>query len=292
MSYEMLPIRWPVKAWPKIRELIGSHDAHVAGGYASWHMSDRFDWRYTGQPYDFQTVAYDQYYKTLLPSNHPQDLDIFTYSEDTYAALSNRLSSAGFENLKTTKYCSTWVDACKYLGDDSYSHLRCGLGRKLVPSSTWRVRSHLPVQLIRPVFGKNLVEVLDHFDFYLVKFALMDDDTVLAHKDALKTLDERTLKHAHPEQLLDNPFHVLWRYMKYVQKGYKVNYMEMLRAVTTAQTQDAGQLKQETLRELVQRFGQYLRSGDSLGRGEDFRPTFEGAYEEWMRCLLAKKAKL
>lgn len=115
---------------------------------------------------------------------------------------------------------------------------------------------------------------------------------MLAHADAVKCLDEKSLKHAHPEALLTNPFYVLSRSLKYVKKGYKVNYIEMYKMVATAQANNIEDFRLDQVAELVQHFSGYLHSGESLGRGEDFRPTFEDAYGEWLRYLLAKKAKI
>lgn len=292
MSYEIVTLKASVKAWPKIQSLIGDADAHVAGGYAAWHLSDRFYDRLDDMdldgPYQYD---WDIDLRTMMPSNRPNDLDIFTYDEAGYSAIVGRLEAAGFQPLKESKYCTTWKDV-SYMGQDNESHLReCSpSSQRLSPYALRRKDFRLPVQLIKPVFGKNLYEVMEHFDFYAAKVAILDEETALVHKDAVKCIKEQLLTCAHPEHILVNPFHVLGRTVKYVRKGYKVNYMEMLRLVTTAQTQDVGQLKREELQEIVQHFAQYLRSGNSLGRGEDFRPTFEGAYEEWVRCLLAKKS--
>ena len=296
MSYEIVTLKASVKAWPKIQSLIGDADAHVAGGYAAWHMSDRFNDRLGNtSPYEAYQYDWDLTLRTMLPSNRPNDLDIFTYDEAGYSAIVGRLEAAGFQPLKESKYCTTWIDTA-YLKQDNESHLRECISRyeseSLGTVDFRRKDFSLPIQLIKPVFGKNLYEVMEHFDFYAAKVAILDEETALVHKDAVKCIKEQLLTCAHPEHILVNPFHVLGRTVKYVRKGYKVNYMEMLRLVTTAQTQDVEQLKREELQEIVQHLAQYLRSGNSLGRGEDFRPTFEGAYEEWARCLLSKKAKL
>lgn len=297
MTYEITPTRWPVKAWPKIRELIGPNEAHVAGGYASWHMSDRFSWHFEGQACTFREAVYDNVHKTLLPSNTPQDLDIFTYSEDTYNAIAGRLFKVGFRALKTSDNCTTWEDTRGFLKEDNWSHLRYGLDNKggFGGQQHGLSRFRLPIQLIKPVFGKNLIEVLDHFDFYLAKFAILDDGTMLAHKDALKLLDEKILKHAHPEAILERPFYVLGRYMKYVHKGYSMNYMELLKLVVNAQAAGirSADIDLAQIEELVKHFGRYLHNGERMqGMGEDFRPTMEEAYTEWLRYLLAKKAKI
>lgn len=296
MTYEITPTRWPVVAWPRLKQLIGPVEAHVAGGYAAWHMSDRFNWKWVGQPYDQFQAEYHSTLRTMMPSNHPNDIDIFTYTDPGYYSMVARLTQAGFNPVKESKYCTTWIDT-GYLNEDNWSHLRYCLDQSM-PSS-WRLSAKvkleetaIPVQLIKPVFGKNLVEVLDHFDFYSVKFALLDGHNMLAHKDAVKCLDEKALKHAHPEALLTNPFYVLGRSLKYAKKGFKVNYMELFKMVVTAQAADVNNVDLRQVGELVQHFGRYLHSGESLGRGEDFRPTFEDAYGEWLRYLLAKKAKI
>lgn len=297
MSYEITPTRWPVVAWPRLRQLIGPVDAHIAGGYAAWHMSNRFSWNYFGQSYGQFEVEYHSSFNTIVPSNYPNDIDIFTYNDRGYYAMVSRLTNAGFRVTKESKYCTTWDDFQGYLNEDNWSHLRYCLDQSAKHTYTASPNVKLdecriPIQLIKPVFGKNLTEVLDHFDFYLAKFAILDGGHMLAHADAVKNLDAGVLKHAHPEALLENPFYVLGRSLKYAKKGFKVNYMEMFKMVATAQAGSINDLGLTQIAELVHHFGQYLHSGESLGRGEDFRPTFEDAYGEWLRYLLAKKAKI
>lgn len=287
MSYEITPTRWPVVAWPRLKQLIGPVEAHIAGGYAAWHMSDRFNRTCTEQidgPFEIQ---FHSGLKNLVPSNYPTDLDIFTYNDHGYYSLVSRLNNAGFLINKESKYCTTWEDGRGYLNEDNYSHLRYQADQV---HNIHSLNVKLPIQLIKPVFGKNLVEVLDHFDFYAVKFALLDAEHMFAHADAVKCLDSRSLKHAHPEALLTNPFYVLSRNLKYLEKGYKVNYMEMYRMVTTAQTGSLENIEFVQLVDLVKSFSDYLHAGESLGHGEDFRETFEGAYGEWLRYLLSKKS--
>ena len=296
MPYEITPTRWPIEAWPKLHQLIGSVEANIAGGYAAWHMSDTFKWdgRQVGED-GHLLIDYHPGLRTVVPANYPTDLDIFTYSEEGYEALAQRLEDRGFQMVQDSKHATTWTDR-GFLGDDNWSHLRNCMD---VPSlsnakSSWVIRQEdclLPIQLIKPVFGKDLYEVLEHFDFYAAKFAILDGGTMLVHKDARRCLDKRLLTQAHPESLLTNPFYVLGRSVKYAKKGYKVNYMEMLKMVTNAQAADPGNLNVEQLQELIQHFSRYLH-GTSLGRGEDFRPTFEDAYGQWLRYLLDKKAKI
>lgn len=296
MTYEITPTRWPVTAWPRISQLIGNTPVHVAGGYAAWHMSDRYDKCYTGQDFYPTEVRYSHQWKTFLPSNVPDDMDIFTYEDQSYYAMVERLTRAGFRKHKESKYATTWMDNGGFFNEDNYSHLCAVTGIDRRFSMLHRPEDlFLPIQLIKPVFGKNLIEVLDHFDFYAVKFALLDGNNMLVHSEALKHLDARTLGTPHPDALLTNPFYVLGRHMKYVQKGYHLNYMELFKIVVTAQADNiadkGGNLEQ--VADLVKQFGQYIHSGDRLdGRGEDFRQTMEDAYGEWLRYLLAKRAKI
>jgi len=298
MTYEITPTRWPVFAWPRIQQLIGPVDANVAGGYAAWHMSDRFNWRYAGQPHEPFTADFHLALRTMVPSDYPSDLDIFTYSDSGYYTMVKRLDDAGFEMLKESKFCSTWEDIGGFFNEDNWSHLRYSLDDSSVASnlkSNVVIRPkecRLPIQLIKPIFGKNLYEVLEHFDFYAVKFALLDGQTMLAHKDAVKCLDERTLKHAHPDASLGHPFYVLGRAMKYAKKGYKVNYMELYKLVVNAQAVDIANQDITLVHKMLVHFGQYLNSGESLGRGEDFRDVFQDAYGEWLRYILKKNAKI
>ena len=300
MSYEIVSARHEVKAWHKLWRLIGPVEAHIAGGYAAWHMSNEFDATRAGSFYNEAGLPWRSGYHSgfciTLPASYPTDLDIFTYDEVGYNTLVQRLQGAGFNRIKESKYCTTWLDT-KYLADDNWSHLRGCTGVEFnarderLSDLMSKEDRLLPIQVIKPVFGKNLQEVLEHFDYYAVKFAVLSGTTMLAHKDAVKHQDERVLKHARPEDLLTNPFHVLGRAVKYAKKGYNLNYMEMLRLVVTAQEADVQKVEIEKLHEIICHFREYLY-GHSLGRGEDFRSTFEDAYGEWLRCLLSKNAKI
>ena len=296
MPYEITPTRWPVQAWPKLYHLIGPVEAHIAGSYAAWHMSDTFDWdgRQVGDD-GHLLIDYHPGLRTVVPANYPNDLDIFTYSEYGYEEMTHRLLDRGFEMVKDSKHASTWLDN-GFLNEDNWSHLRNCMDAPTLSNAktSWVVRREkclLPIQLIKPTFGKTLYEVLEHFDFYAAKFAVLNGETMLVHKDARRCLDKRLLTHAHPDAILTNPLYVLSRSVKYAKKGYKVNYLEMLKMVTNAQTANVGDLTTEQLQELIQHFSHYLH-GTSLGRGEDFRPTFEDAYGQWLRYLLDKKAKI
>lgn len=297
MSYEIIPARHQVKAWPKLRQLIGPVEAHIAGGYAAWHMSQSYSGVAPVNAEGYHPRQYHTGFCITVPADCPTDLDIFTYDEVGYDTLARRLKHAGFRLSKESKYCTTWLDS-GYLVEDNWSHLSgipgISFSFELTKSVRWPGRQdecRLPIQLIKPVFGKNVHEVLEHFDFYAIKFALLNGETVYAHKDAVKQHDARIIRFAHPEDLLINPFYVLGRAIKYSGKGYNINYMEMLKMVATAQTADPTKVEMTQLQEIVQHFGCYLRS-PKMGRGEDFRPTFEDAYGEWLRCLLTKKAKL
>ena len=297
MSYEIIPARHAVQAWPKLHQLIGSVEANIAGGYAAWHMSNAFDWdRRQVNEDGHLLIDYHTGLGVVVPSNHPTDIDIFTYNDLGYNTLVCRLKSAGFKVVKESKYCTTWMDTV-FLNEDNWSHLRnCTEISRSNSRASWaiafadsRADCILPVQLIKPVFGKNPHEVLEHFDFYAAKFAILDGGTVLAHKDAIRCQDKRLLTHAHPDAILTNPFYVLGRAVKYAKKGYKVNYIEMLKMVTNAQAANVENVDVAQLQDIVQHFSQYLRSA-SLGRGEDFRPVFADAYGEWLRYILNKKS--
>jgi hypothetical protein len=308
MTYQLTPTRWRCAAWPQIFNLIRGVDAHVAGGYATWHMCEEFGddgWSPTTRTPDHTAVTFDRDAGMLLPAKRPGDIDIFTYKQSTYDYLHTRLSGLGFMPLKESQYCTTWQGdpKRKHWGDAGNSHMRYAmeannlrdadvrrdpLGDKKRPSTL-----NIPIQLIKPVFGDSLVKVLDHFDFYMAKFALIDEKTVLAHPKAVESLTSKQLTPAHPDQLIYSPFYVLSRYIKYIQKGYKLNYLQLYQIITTAQAEGIrnSDMTDEEVKELVVEFGQYLHNGSNLGpHGEDFRPTMEEAYGAWLNYLLRNKS--
>jgi hypothetical protein len=307
-DYEVIPLRNNVLAWDRIADIIAGANAHVAGGYVSWHMSNRFTWNHLGASYEPTEVVYRPEYGTPMQSNAPTDLDIFTYTPEGFDHIEQSLNKKGFEPVADSICSSTWRDSRNFLGTGNYSHLRHALEdhRNYVQErcgheTAWATRTSLvspgnypklPINVIKPLFGDSLVKVLDHFDFYLVKFALLDGKTALAHSKATSHLDARTLISSCPDSIVERPFYTLGRYLKYAQKGYKVNYMDLFRSVVTAQElgcNDAD-VKYAEIRELVKLFGKYLKDGVSLtGRGEDFRPTFQDAYGEWLSYCNEKK---
>jgi hypothetical protein len=271
--------------------MLGGANANIAGGYAAWHMSDNYTYCFIGQPFDNHEVVYDNDAKVMLASDRPSDMDIFTYQDRTYDYLVTRFHGLGFKKLRESEYCTTWEATGRY-AEIAWGHLT----NAMVPTEFNAIKlprkPKLPIQLIKPLFGDCLEKVLDHFDFYAIKFALLDENKVLAHDRAVEMQSTKKLVSAHPEQLMDMPFTVLGRYMKYAQKGYKVNYMDLYRLVATAQSRDLrfSDLSIEEIQELVVHFGRYIHNTNSLGsRGEDFRPTMEEAYGEWLRYLLSKK---
>lgn len=285
-------------AWPKIAEIIAGANAHVAGGYVSWHMSNRFNWNHLDMAYELNEVVYYPEFGAPLQSNRPTDLDIFTYTPEGFDKVEHSLMRKGFKPLVDTKYSSTWEDGKDFLGVDNYSHLRHGLSTGFSTGLSQRTSPvdpanypKLPINVIKPLFGDSLVKVLDHFDFYLVKFALLDGNTAITHAKAIEQVDSKSLISSCPNQILERPFYTLGRYMKYIQKGYKVNYMDLLRLVITAQAHgiDEADVKMDEVHKLVKHFGQYLNDGENLGQGEDFRPTFNDAYGEWLRYIREKK---
>lgn len=301
MAYNTLPIETPVANWPLIKDMLGGADANIAGNYATWHMSPSYNYCAYCQKVRFASTdrlfldyvaSYDKDSRLLLHAARPQDMDIFTYTNNTYDCLVARFHGLRFKKLKESEFCTSW-EATGRFQELGWSHLPHFNGRSNCTSlPTIGNLPKLPIQIIKPILGNNIEDVLDTFDFYLAKFAILDDKSVIAHDKALGMLCSKQLVSAHPDRLLDSPFFVLARYMKYVQKGYKVNYMDLYRLVVTAQATDLrwSDLKIEEIKDLVVKFGAYIHDTNELSsRGEDFRVTMETAYKEWLGYILSKK---
>jgi hypothetical protein len=301
MAYNTLPIEAPVANWPLIKDMLGGADANIAGSYAAWHMSPSYNycaycqrsaWPSADRSGLDYVASYDEDSMTLLHAARPNDMDIFTYTNNTYDCLVARFHGLRFKKLKESEFCTSWEATGRFqeLGWSHFPHLQGRSNCTSSPHTHSITRPKLPIQIIKPILGNNVEDVLDTFDFYLSKFAILDDKSVLAHDKALGMLCSKQLVSANPERLLDSPFFVLARYMKYVQKGYKVNYMDLYRLVATAQATDLrwSDLKIEAIKDLVVKFGAYIHN-DLGSRGEDFRVTMETAYKEWLDYILSKK---
>ena len=301
IPYEKAKLRNEVVAWPRLANLLDGANAHIAGGYAAWHMSDKFQDHWGNQSPNPLVTEYHKALRVSVPSNYPKDLDVFTYNVLGYNTLAKRLRAVGFEMFKESEFCSTWKDTSGFLAEDNWSHLRYSFAsrtvdaRKKLPKSDIKFSledGFLPIQLIKPVFGKDIYEVLEHFDFYAMKFAILDGQTVLAHQDAVKCLDERALKRAHSDYYIGHPFYSLLRALKYVKKGYKINYMELYKLVVNAQAADMTNQDTALMYEMLCNFSSYINFGEFKGMEKDFTEVFRDAYGEWYKYISSKNAKL
>lgn len=86
-------------------------------------------------------------------------------------------------------------------------------------------KSTVPIQLIKAVIGEP-EEILNSFDINVCKIGFsLKDKTLLYHKSIPESVKEKTMKLEH----FNRPISSLFRICKYINKGLKPDYMDMLR---------------------------------------------------------------
>ncbi len=185
MDYINVPLQRGFLEIKELYNIISQYNAHIIGGYARMCASQS---------------------DSVIPAG---DVDVYVPSDEVYNILKEKLILGGFE----VKHENEISLSLKYIGDK--------LEFKLCP----------PVQLIKPMKEFRVVtqgsveEILNNFDFTIVRAAIISETEALVDKDFIEDEKHKVLKLRN----IHCPVSSMFRCMKYYKKGYWMNPVEAIK---------------------------------------------------------------